>query len=86
MAVVENRVGVLGEDEMEEAARKDFQEEPGMMERCFQPNVTFFTVSNIARIANAVHCHSCLSGNKDCHDFRFIIVRIVISVSNATSL
>ena len=31
--VVENRVGVLGEDEMEEAARKDFQEEPGMMER-----------------------------------------------------
>ena len=31
--VVENRVGVLGEHEMEEAARKDFQEEPGMMER-----------------------------------------------------
>ena len=34
MVVVENRVGVLGEEEMEEAARKDFQEEPGMMERC----------------------------------------------------
>ena len=33
MVVVENRVGVLGEEEMEEAARKDFQEEPGMMER-----------------------------------------------------
>jgi len=32
MVVVENRVGVLGEEEIEEAARKDFQEEPGMME------------------------------------------------------
>ena len=31
--IVENRVGVLGDKEMEEAARKDFQEEPGMMER-----------------------------------------------------
>ena len=31
---------------------------------------------NIARIANAVHCHTLLSG----HEFRFSIVRIVISV------
>ena len=31
--IVENRVGVLGDKEMEEAARRDFQEEPGMMER-----------------------------------------------------
>ena len=41
---------------------------------------------NIARIANAVQCHSWLSGNKDCHVFRFSIVRIVISVSIVTSL
>ena len=41
---------------------------------------------NIARIANAVHCHSWWSGNKDCHEFRFSIVRIVISVSIVTSL
>merc|ERR1711989_71199 len=41
---------------------------------------------NIARIANAVQCHSKLSGNKDCHELRFSIVRIVISVTNATSL
>ena len=41
---------------------------------------------NIARIANAVHCHSWLSGNKDFHEFRFSIVRIVISVSIVTSL
>ena len=41
---------------------------------------------NIARIANAVQCHSWLSGNKDCHEFRFSIVRIVISVSNVKSL
>ena len=39
---------------------------------------------NIARIANAVHCHSSLSGHKDCHEFRFPIVRIVINVSKAT--
>ena len=26
---------------------------------------------NIARIANAFHCHSWLSGNEDCHEFRF---------------
>ena len=43
-------------------------------------------ISNIARIANAVQCHNWLSGNKDCHEFRFSIVRIVISVSNVTSL
>ena len=41
---------------------------------------------NIARIANAVHCHSCMSGNKDCHEFRFSVLRIVISVSIVTSL
>ena len=29
---------------------------------------------NIARIANAVQCHSLLSGNKDCNNFRFSIV------------
>ena len=40
---------------------------------------------NIARIANAVHCNSKLSGNKDCHEFRFSIVRIVTNVSNVTS-
>ena len=34
--IVENRVGVLADKEMEEAARRDFQEEPGMMERCLQ--------------------------------------------------
>ena len=40
---------------------------------------------NIARIANAVQCHNKLSGNNDCHEFRFSIVRLVISVSNVTS-
>ena len=29
---------------------------------------------NIAKISNAVQCHSLLSGNKDCKDFRFSIV------------
>ena len=43
-------------------------------------------IENIARIANAVHCHSLLSGNKSCHEFMVSIVRIVISVSNVTSL
>ena len=32
------------------------------------------------------HCHSWLSGNKDCHELRFSIVRIVISISIVTSL
>ena len=41
---------------------------------------------NIARIANAVHCHFLLKGNKNCHEFKVSIVRIVISVSNVTSL
>ena len=41
---------------------------------------------NIARIANAVQCHNQLSGNKDCHEFGFSIVRIVISGSIITSL
>ena len=39
---------------------------------------------NIARIVNAVHCHSKLSGYRDCHEFRFSIVSIVINVSNVT--
>ena len=42
-------------------------------------------IINIARIANTVQCHNWLSDNKDCHGFRFSIVRIVISVSNVTS-
>ena len=42
--------------------------------------------SNMARVANAVQCHSYLSGNKECHEFRFSIVRIVISVSIVISL
>ena len=41
---------------------------------------------NIARIANAVHCHSQLSGNKGCQEFGFSIVGIANSVSNVTSL
>ena len=41
---------------------------------------------NIARIVNAVQFHSLLSGNKDYHEFRFSIVRIVINVSKVTSL
>ena len=52
---------------------------------CFDIWIWVFE-KNIARIANAVHCHTWLSGNKDCHEFRFSIVRIVISVSIATSL
>ena len=40
---------------------------------------------NVARIANAVHCHSKLSGNNDCHKFRFSTVIIVISFSNVIS-
>ena len=34
------------------------------------------TSKNIARIANTVQWHSLLSDNKDCHEFRFSIVRI----------
>ena len=40
----------------------------------------------MARIANAVQCHNLLSGNKDCHEFRFSIVKTVINVSNVPSL
>ena len=40
---------------------------------------------NIARISNAVQCQSQSSGNKDCHESRFSIVRNVISDSNVTS-
>ena len=32
------------------------------------------TCSNIERTANAVQCHSLLSGHYDCHDLRFSIV------------
>ena len=32
-----------------------------------------------------IQCHSELSSNKYCREFRFPIVRIVISVSNVTS-
>ena len=35
-----------------------------------------FMQTNIARIANTVQWHSLLSDNKDCHEFRFSIVRI----------
>ena len=41
---------------------------------------------NIAKIANALHCHSLLPGNKDCREFEFSIVRIVKSVSNINSV
>ena len=41
-------------------------------------NVYLAPFVNIARIANAVHCHSLLSGYKDCHELRFSIVIIVI--------
>ena len=33
---------------------------------------------------NAVQRHNLFADNKDCHEFRFSIVRIVISVSNVT--
>ena len=42
-------------------------------------------VWNITRIASAVWCHY-WSGHKDCHEFRFSIVRSVISVSKVKSL
>merc|ERR1711894_471825 len=48
----------------------------------FSPNVGD---KNIARIANTVQCHNYLSGNIDCHETRFSIVSIVISVSSITS-
>ena len=50
-----------------------------------QGKIISFNLWNIARIANAVQCHSQLSGNKDCHEFRFSIVRILMSVLNVTS-
>ena len=52
---------------------------------CF-PNKYFLALSSKnARIANTVQGHSLLSGNKDCHEFRFPILRIVICVSIVTS-
>ena len=39
-----------------------------------------FFWSNIARIANAVQCHSLLSGRYDCNVLRFSIVRNVIVI------
>ena len=35
MIAIENKMGMLGEKELEEAARKEFQEEPEVMERFF---------------------------------------------------
>ena len=32
---IENKMGMLGEKELEEAAKKEFQEEPEIMERFF---------------------------------------------------
>ena len=49
-------------------------------------NYPTFLILNIARIANAVQCHNQLSDDKACHEFRFSIARIVISVSNVRSL
>ena len=45
-----------------------------------------YFAKNIARIANAVHCHSELSGIKDCHEFRFSIVRIVAKINKPLAL
>ena len=36
------KVGVMAEAEMEEVARKDFQEEPGMMERSTHLSLVLF--------------------------------------------
>ena len=38
------------------------------------------------QMLSSVTTHNWLSGHKDCHEFRFSIVRIVVSVSNVTSL
>ena len=35
MVVIENKMGMLGEKEIEEAAKKEFQEETEVMERFF---------------------------------------------------
>ena len=35
MVVIENKMGMLGEEEMEEAAKKEFEEELEVMERFF---------------------------------------------------
>ena len=35
MMAIENKMGMLGEKELEEAAKKEFQEEPEVMERSF---------------------------------------------------
>ena len=48
-------------------------------------NLSALSYWNIARIANAVQCHSILSVNTDCHESRFSMVIIVISVLNVTS-
>jgi len=45
--VVENKVGVMAEAEMEEVARTDFQEEPGMMERSTHLSLVFCFTSFI---------------------------------------
>ena len=33
-------------------------------------------IQNIARIANAVQCQNQLSGNNNCHEFKFSIVKL----------
>ena len=60
--------------------------ESNLFDLAFWTNIRGAIKKNIARIANAVQCHSWLSGDKDCHEFRFSIVRIVISVSIVISL
>ena len=43
-------------------------------------------ILNIARVANAVQCHSLLSGHCDCNVFRFSIVRNVKNITNAARI
>ena len=47
-----------------------------------QPRNLYQKIGSLNRVAK---CHIFYTGNKDCHEFRFSIVRIVISVSNITS-
>ena len=48
-----------------------------------QPRNLYQKIGSLNRVAK---CHIFYTGNKDCHEFRFSIVRIVINVSNATSI
>ena len=47
---------------------------------------SIFLTTRQTNMLPTVQCHSKLSGNTDCHEFRFSIVRHVISVSNGASL